>query len=282
MEPWTETYRGSVAPWECDVTEHFTIAYYFDRLAEAAANLAEALGLTEQLRAGGLPRRFDVRFARELRAGSAFHIESAPIAINGELRFGHRFVDSVGGDTLTWVEEAWDPAAAIGAERREAIERALAAWDGPEVEKRVDPPGKTGFIATARGRVAPADLDEFGHFGLAAFIHKFTDASVQAGAAIGLTADYIKTARRAFSTFELGLRIAARPRLGAPYLIDTGLVHLGGSSLRFIHVMSDPRTGQELARLGQFGVQLDLDARRPARLAEELRARAAAVVVPAA
>jgi len=31
MDGWTETWRGIVAPWECDITEHFTIAYYFDR-----------------------------------------------------------------------------------------------------------------------------------------------------------------------------------------------------------------------------------------------------------
>src|SRR5262245_49908744 len=32
MDDWMETWRGIVAPWECDITEHFTIAYYFDRL----------------------------------------------------------------------------------------------------------------------------------------------------------------------------------------------------------------------------------------------------------
>src|SRR5881392_2523123 len=79
MTNWIETYRGIVPPWECDITEHFTIAYYFDRLAEADANLVDALGVDDLLRAGGFARRFDVRFARELRAGSSFHIESAAI-----------------------------------------------------------------------------------------------------------------------------------------------------------------------------------------------------------
>jgi len=35
MSNWTETHRGAVPPWQCDVTEHFTIAYYFDRVEEA-------------------------------------------------------------------------------------------------------------------------------------------------------------------------------------------------------------------------------------------------------
>ncbi len=46
--------------------------------------------------------------------------------------------------------------------------------------------------------------------------------------------------------------------------------------------MSDPRSGAEWARLGQFGVQLDLDVRRPAALPAELRARAEKLVVPVA
>lgn len=281
MNEWTETYRGSVAPWECDVTEHFTIGYYFDRLDMAESVLAAEFGLAEALRRGGFTRRFDVRFAREMRAGSAFHIESAAIGLDGGLRLGHRFVDSVTAETVTWVEERWDEAAPIAAERRAALASRLAVWDGPAVEERADPAGTSGFIATARGLVRPADLDGYGRFGLAAFVHKFTDASMQIGAAIGLTADYITSARRGFSTFELGLRLSGTPRLGEPYLIETAIAHLGSSSLRFIHVMRELQTGRELARLGQFGVQLDLDARRPARLADALRDRARRLVVPA-
>ena len=57
MTGWIETYRGSVSPWECDVTEHFTIAYYFDRLEQAEANLIDRIGLTGALRRGGFKRR---------------------------------------------------------------------------------------------------------------------------------------------------------------------------------------------------------------------------------
>jgi acyl-CoA thioesterase FadM len=102
---------------------------------------------------------------------------------------------------------------------------------------------------------------------------------VQIGAAVGLTADYIKTARRAFSTFEFRVRISGALGLGDRYQTRTGIAHLGNSSLRFLHVMSDG-DGREIARLGQFGVTLDLDTRRPAPLAPELRERALKLVVP--
>src|SRR3954454_11588693 len=82
MTDWSETYRGAVPPWECDITEHFTIAYYLDRLTEAERNLADLLELSDLLRGGGFRRRFNLRFMRELRAGSSFHIESAALSLD--------------------------------------------------------------------------------------------------------------------------------------------------------------------------------------------------------
>lgn len=270
MTGWTETCRSTVAPWECDLTEHFTVAYYLDRLDQASATLCDLAGLAEHARAGAFPRRVTLRFTRELRAGASFHIESAPLGLGPPVRLGHRFVDSASGEPVTWVEEVWEDARVSDAQHRTAG-RLVAAWDGPEIETRPEPPSMAGAIVTARGRAKPGDLDEFGRFSLAAFVHRFTDALLQAIAAIGITADYMKSERRAYSTFELTLRIAAAPRLGEPFLVETGIAHLGGSSVRFLHRMTDPRSGREFARLGQYGVQLDLDARRPAPLPEPLR-----------
>ena len=280
MTNWIETYRGTVPPWECDVTEHFTIAYYFARLEEAEPNLADALGLGKRLRGGGFARRLDVRFARELRAGSSFQVEGAVLGLDEGLRLGHRFVDSANGETVTWIDERWDLAnAPLLGEERGALDGRLATWEGPVAEIRAEPKSTEGFIPTARGRVRPADLDSAGHFGLAAIVHRFTDACIQAGSAIGMDSEYMEKSRRGFSTFELALRIGGALGLDEPYLVETGIAHLGNSSLRLVHVMTDPRSGREIARLGQYGVNLDLDARRPARWPDEVRTRAAKLVI---
>jgi len=280
MTNWIETYRGTVPPWECDVTEHFTIAYYFARLEEAEPNLADALGLGKRLRGGGFARRLDVRFARELRAGSSFQVEGAVLGLDEGLRLGHRFVDSANGETVTWIDERWDLAnAPLSGEERGALAGRLATWEGPVAEIRPEPKSTEGFIPTARGRVRPADLDSAGHFGLAAIVHRFTDACIQAGSAIGMDSEYMEKSRRGFSTFELALRIGGALGLDEPYLVETGIAHLGNSSLRLVHVMTDPRSGREIARLGQYGVNLDLDARRPARWPDEVRTRAAKLVI---
>jgi acyl-CoA thioesterase FadM len=207
MDGWTETWRGIVSPSECDITEHFTIAYYFDRLADAAATTERSLGLDREGRSAN--RRVDVRFARELRAGASFHILSAPIALDeAAVRLGHQFVDSGNGEVTAWVEETLDimPGPLPG-ETRDAISRHLLPWPGPAVERRPEPSTTEGFIPTARDRVKPMDLGADGNFALAGFVHRFTAGCVQALAAIGATASYIEAERKGYSTFELTLQV---------------------------------------------------------------------------
>lgn len=281
MTNWTETYRGAVPPWQCDVTEHFTIAYYFDRLEEAEANLADELGLGNLPRRAKLPRRINARFDRELREGASFHVESAALGIDNDLRLGHRVVDSTNGEVVTWFEEHWDLSAGpLSTQQRDAIAARLAEWNGPAAEHRPQPRATVGFIPTARGRVKQADTDAAGHFALGAMVHRFSNASGQLGAAIGMDAAFMQQQRRGFSTFELVLQLHGALPLDAPYLIETGIGHLGNSSLRMIHRLTNQRSGAEVARLSQYGVNLDLDARRPARWPDAIRSRAEALVVP--
>lgn len=281
MTNWIETYRGAVPPWQCDVTEHFTIAYYFDRLEEASANLAASLDLGDLPYQEDVARQIDARFARELREGASFHVESAVLGVDESLRLGHRFVDSASGEVVTWFEEHWNLSAApLSAQQRNAVAARLAEWNGPDAEQRPQPINTAGFIPTARGRVKRADIDAANHFALGAMVHRFSNASAQLGAAIGMDAAVLQQQRRGFSTFELILHLSGVLPLDALYLVETGIAHLGTSSLRMIHRMTDARTGREVARLSQYGVNLDLDARRPARWPDAQRTRAEALLVP--
>ena len=283
MAAWIETGRSVVSPWECDVTEHFTIAYYFDRLADAALSAAENLGLRD-LPSQVFPRRFDVRFVRELRAAASFHILSGLIGLDeSSVRLGHQVVDSADGEVTAWVEERlYSAAARLPDAVLQAIRGRLLPWPGPAVEERPEPVSTQGFIDTVRDRIKPTDLSSDGKLALCAMVHRFTAANIQALAAIGATSSYMQTERRGYSTFELALRVTGSPQLGDPILVKTGIAHLGSSSIRFVHHMSDPASGTEYARLGQFGVQLDLDTRRPAALPERLRAAATRMLVPVA
>ena len=108
---------------------------------------------------------------------------------------------------MTWFDEHWDlPGAPLTPQQRDAIARRLAVWNGPAAEPRPEPVETAGFIPTARGRVKPGDVDAAGHFTLGAIVHRFSNASGQLGAAIGMDAGFMQQQRRGFSTFELTLR----------------------------------------------------------------------------
>lgn len=282
MSDWLETYRGVVNAWECDVVEHFTIAYYFDRFADATRNFLDLTGSGEALGAAvnAGPSRLHVTFQHELRAGSQFHIVSGVTGIEtGTLRLGHQVVESTGGKTVTWLAETLALPAAIPPAVTKKLEALAMAWQGPKVPERAARKIAQG-LATVRDRVKPWEIGESGSLSLPGYVHRFSAAAQQTLAAIGMHAAYMKDQRRGFSTFELDLHLVSPASVGDIVDVSTAVTHLGTSSVRFLHTMSCKRSGRHLASMGQSGVHLDMDARRSTAMSEELRALARKVLVP--
>jgi acyl-CoA thioesterase FadM len=93
----------------------------------------------------------------------------------------------------------------------------------------------------------------------------------------------MRSEQRGFSTFEFRLALSGALRAGDFVLVRSGLAHVGNSSMRILHRMTEARTGALVATLDQAGVCLDLVARRPAPLGEDMRERAIGMLVsPAA
>jgi len=268
---WLETYRGVVNPWECDVVQHFTIAYYFDRFADATRNfldLSAEAGLCAGLRHG--PVRYHATFAHELRAGAGFHILTAVTGIDARtLQLGHQVLGSTTGETVTWLTESLALSAAVPFATRQKLAALRVPWLGPKVPDRPAPRLGRGQ-PTARDRVKPWEIDESGAMSLPAHIHRFSAAAMQTLAAVGMTARYMQECRRGYSTFELDLTRFAGASAAEMIDIVTSVAHLGNSSLRLAHSMLG-RNGREVAFLLQSGVHLDTDARRSTAIPQELR-----------
>ena len=69
---------------------------------------------------------------------------------------------------------------------------------------------------------------------------------------------------------------------GARVCVKSALLHVGNTSMRVFHKMFDETTGELVATEDQLGVLLDMDARRPTPLSDEMRARAKAMLAPSA
>jgi acyl-CoA thioesterase FadM len=270
---WLETYRGVVNPWECDVVQHFTIAYYFDRFADATRNFFHLIEEGDSLDAGvrNGPSRGHATFQHELRAGAGFHILTAVTGIDaGALQLGHQVVDSTTGKTVTWLSETRALSRALDSSTGQKLATLSVPWPGPKAPDRPAPRAAHGPL-TARDRVKPWEIGEDGTMSLPAHVHRFSAAGMQTLAAVGMTAAYMHEQRRGFSTFELDLTQVGEANVGDIVDVTTSIAHLGNSSLRLAHRMTGPN-GREIAFLVQSGVHLDMDARRSAPIPDELRA----------
>jgi acyl-CoA thioester hydrolase len=292
MSGFIETYRGVVFPWEVDQVGHLTVAYYFERLEDATLGLLDAIGLGADYMAregrGCVTVDCYVRYQHELRVGDILHIESGVIAVDGEgVRLGHKLFNSDTGALCTTVEQDTRHVQLEGRrgvpltlEQQAAAGDRRVEWDGPARERRPQPRGTEGFVDSARDTVKPWELDVFGQSAFPFYVHRFSAAGIQTFAAFGMSPAYQRGEGRGLSTFEFQLRFFGPLRAGDPVAVRTGLLHIGNSSIRLFHKMFNARTGELVATLDQFGVHLDVEARRPAPLPETLRQRAKAMLAP--
>jgi len=291
--PFIETYRGTVNRWEVDNVDHFTVAFYFARLEDATAGLLDAIGLGRDalIASGRAVSLVDcrVRYLKELRVGDILHIQSGVIRMDDDsLTIGHEVHDSGEGKLCTAVEQRMqlakpgtrDPLR-FGPETRAAAERYRVDWQGEPAPTSQHPPAgdDTGFIDTARDVVKPSEIDAFGLAAISAYIHRFSAANAHVLAAFGLTPAYLRDKGRGLSTFEFRLAFTGVLREGDVARVRSGLLHVGTSSMRILHRMTNGRTGALVSTLEQAGVHLDTAARRPAPLPDGLRARARAMLL---
>ncbi|MGD9803532.1 MAG: thioesterase family protein [Hyphomicrobiaceae bacterium] len=272
MADWIETYQGVVSAWECDIVEHFTIAYYFEKFADATRNFIELIGEGESLGpcVGTGPSRLVATFESELRAGAAFNMTSAVTGLEGDtLQIGHQLIDTAKGKTVTWLAESLALPPSLGAEARTRIAARAVAWSGPAL-KAPDPlPAAKGDL-TARDRVKPWELDERGRLSLSDHVHRFSGAGMHFLNSIGMSGAYMHANRRGFSTFLLDVALVSPAHVGERIDVHTAVAHLGNTSMRYVHRMIGA-DGRAIASMVQAGVQLDLDARRPTAFPDDIR-----------
>jgi acyl-CoA thioesterase FadM len=257
--------------WEVDHNDHFTVAYYLARIADAGRAFLHGIGT-------GPAPTMDcfINYRRELRTGDVMHINSAVIGMNGEsLLLGHKLFDSASGELCTTVEHRM--AVKLDAAGRAAADARHVTWDGPARELRPRPARLDGLRDAARDTVKLDEIDPTRQLSLSAAVQRFSASNAHVLAAFGLTPAYMREQRRGFSTFEFQLAMAGEVQPGDPLVVRSGVVRVGTSSMQIFHLMTDARTGIEVASLHQSGVHFDQERRRPAPLPDDLRVRAIAV-----
>lgn len=266
MTGYSETFRGDVAAWEVDATEHFTVAYYYEKFEAATWRFLRQAGIDP---AQARTTEALTHYKAELRDRDIYRIETALIAGGDTPTIGHKLFKADTGALCTTMQQSFAGISMPGP---------AVAWDGDIREERSVPGDDAKWLPTLRNIARPEEADWAGNLSLPGHIHRFSTANMFILAEFGLTPEYMTKNRIGLSTFEFQLTFHSRAKPGDMIDVETSIAQLGGSSVRFYHRMRNAETGADIAGLSQFGVQLDLDARRPSRIADDLRARAEALL----
>lgn len=120
--------------------------------------------------------------------------------------------------------------------------------------------------------VAPSDCDLLGHMNVGRYLAACGDGVFALQAALGLTADDIRSGRRlSFAVVHMESDFKAELHLGDAVHLTTGIVELGRRSASFRHRLWRTQTGQLCFEARFKSVMLDLVARRATELPDAVR-----------
>ncbi len=262
MSGYSQTFLGDIWPWEVDSTEHFTVSRYYQKFQSASWRYLHQQGVDP---ARARTTAALTLYKAELRVRDVFRVETGLVEAGDQPVLGHRVVNVDDGAVCTEMLQYLDGV---------TLDGPTLPWDGGTWEDRPAPGPEARWMRSAMTVIRMDEADWTGVMSFECLIQNFSSANTQVMATFGLTPDYLTRERIGLSTFEFQLEVGTLARPGDPVDIDSCLAHLGGSSMRFCHRMTNARTGERIADLSQFGVHLDLDARRPSRIPDHLRERA--------
>ena len=264
MNGYCETFRGDVSTWEVDATEHFTVAYYYEKFEAATWRFLCQAGVDP---AAARTTEALTHYKAELRDRDIYKIETALIGAGETPTIAHKLFNADTGALCTTMQQTLAGVSLTG----QPVE-----WDGDEREDRPMPGGDASWVPALRDIARPGEADWAGNLSLPGYVHRFSTANSFIMSALGMTPDYMTKNRLGLSTFEFQLIFQSQAKPGDMIDVESCIAHIGGSSMRFCHRMRNAETGADIAGLSQFGVQLDLDARRPSRVADDVREQAKA------
>jgi acyl-CoA thioester hydrolase len=295
--PGVEIWRGGVNTWDCDEMGHMNVRHYVVRAQEGLIGLAAELGLpgafSPHANATLLVKEHHIRFLREAHAG-------APLAmLGGVIEMGetearllqlliHPATGELAATFQTTVIHATPregqpfPWPRITLERAEALkveipEKARARSLDLSPFKPTASLARADALKLSRiglGGLLPTDCDVYGRMraeqfigrvsdGIGAFIHPFRDLVVE-------HAEH-KPQRMGGAVLEYRIAYLAWPRIGDRVDVRSGLVGTDARTMRVVHWMLDPATGEPWGTSEAVAITFDLDARKVVPVSDAAR-----------
>lgn len=254
MTHFRETYRGSVAAWECDQYGHMNIQFYVGRISDAAASIMMEAGFGRDAfvkhRLGSVAVNQNIDYVSELHAGDLVRMETGMTLAEGrKIRFHHRLFNA---ETGTLCMKADVLALCFDLEQRKSvplpddIRSGFARFKvtGGEPAEQVALPGVSqGFVATGRSPVQPWECDRMGHLNVQFYLSRFAEAEKQLLLALGYGPKRRKADKVAVRPLRHRIQFRRENHEGAVLTLRSGIRKVGADRLEIYHELHEAETG---------------------------------------
>lgn len=267
MSQFIETYRGSVAAWECDQYGHMNIQFYVGRISDAAASIMLAAGFGRDAfikhRLGSVAVNQNIDYVSELHAGDLVRMESGMTLAEGrKIRFHHRLFNV---ETGALCMKADVLALCFDLEQRKSVPlpddiqagfgKYIVRGDEP-VQQSALPAQQDGFVATGRSPVQPWECDRMGHLNVQFYLARFAEAEKQLLLALGYGPKRRKADKTAVRPLRHRIQFKRENHEGAVITVRSGIRAIAADRLELYHELFDTETGT-LSATAEATVALD-------------------------
>ncbi len=262
-----ETYRGSVAAWECDQYGHMNIQFYVGRISDAAASIMLAAGFGreafEKHRLGSVAVNQNIDYVNELHAGDLVRMESGMTLAEGrKIRFHHRLFNA---ETGALCMKADVLALCFDLERRKSVplpdeirtgfQKFIVRGDEPPEQVAV-PTQTDGWAVTGRSPVQPWECDRMGHLNVQFYLSRFAEAEKQLLLALGYGPKRRRADGVAVRPLRHRIQFKRENHEGAVITLRSGVRAVAGDRIELYHELFDTETGS-LSATAEATIALD-------------------------
>jgi acyl-CoA thioester hydrolase len=248
-----ETYRGSVAAWECDQYGHMNVQFYTARVSDAAASAMLAAGFGQEAfrrhKLGIVAVNAEMKYLSELHAGDLIRLESGAVSAEGKkIRFHHRLFNAETG-TLCMTADVLG--LCFDLEQRKSVSLPPDIAEGFKAIK-VDreaapqpaalPPVEDGFVPSGRSPVQPWECDRMGHLNVQFYLSRFAEAEKQLLLALGYGPTRRRDDRVAVRPLRHCIQFRRENHEGAVLRVRTGIRAVEPDRLQLYHEIYEAET----------------------------------------